>query len=115
MEHSSDKESLYETERKQNMQKGLTNISDDAHNFFMILDQKIRKLEMTANLNLYGSNFSIFLHSELNSDNLIFESWKNLFMPSLDQNTYKSLLDEILLKYCSMSLAQLRKNIPTGN
>ena len=109
LEHSSDKESLYETERKQNMRKGLTNISDDAHKFFIILDQKIRKLETTANLNLYGSNFSKFLHTELNNDNLIFESWTNLFMPSLDQNTCKSLLDEILLKYCSMSLAQLRK------
>jgi hypothetical protein len=59
--------------------KGLTNISDDAHKFFIILDQKIRKLETTANLNLYGSNFSKFLHTELNNDNLIFESWTNLF------------------------------------
>ena len=59
LESSIDKDSLTETIRRQNVRKGLTNICDSCFNFFLLLDKKIRILETSANLDLYGSNFMI--------------------------------------------------------
>jgi hypothetical protein len=68
LETSEDIESLDEIMRKQNVRKGLTNISDKCFNFFLLLDKKIRLLETTANIDIHGTNFHSFVISQLQKD-----------------------------------------------
>ncbi|CAC5389979.1 PIF1 [Mytilus coruscus] len=108
-EHSTDKGSLLETRRKQNVRSGLTNITDDAQNFFMMLDKKVRQLETTANLNVHGASFDMYMQTQLRTDNVILCTFSKLFNPMTPGDTCKKLLSEVLSKYCIMSLGQLRK------
>jgi len=109
-EKSAEQESLFETARRQNIRKGLTNVSDDAHYFFLELDKTIRKLETPGNLNIHGKNFYEFIQSKLQSDTLLRAKFELLLYPKVDKNVVGKLLSEIVSKYGVMSLSQVRRN-----
>lgn len=61
-------------------------------------------------MNLYGSNFFQSLMIELENDKILQDKWLNLFEAYSQTHTaiIKTLLMEVLSKYCMMSVAQLR-------
>lgn len=109
MQSSNDKESLEETSRGQNVRKGLTNITDQSFNFFMLLDKKIRLIETSTNIDLNGTNFHSFVISQLLSDQSLFRSFCDQFVMHVEIDDAQVLYNEILQKYSLMSLSQLRK------
>lgn len=109
MQRSEDKESLEETSRRQNVRKGLTNITDQSFNFFMLLDKKIRLIETSTNIDLHGSNFHSFVISQLQSDQLLFKSFCDQFEVHVEKDDAQVLFGEIVQKYSLMSLSQLCK------
>lgn len=97
LESSSEKESLKEIERKQNIRKGLTNVTDECSVFFQHLDTKVRSLQTYKKLDIQGPNFSSFLKMELNKDLSLGTEWNNLFKtfePNLKSQEH--LLEHIL-------------------
>lgn len=107
MQRSEDKESLEETSRRQNVRKGLTNITD--FNFFMLLDKKIRLIEISTNIDLHGSHFHSFVISQLKSDQLLFKSFCDQFEVHVEKDDAQVLFSDIVQKYSFMSLSQMRK------
>lgn len=109
MQRSEDKESLEETSRRQNVRKGLTNITDQSFNFFMLLDKKIRLIETSTNIDLHGSNFHSFVISQLQSDQLLLKSFCDQFEVHVEKDDAQVLFSDIVQKYSLMSLSQMRK------
>lgn len=110
LETSEDTESLDEIMRKQNVRKGLTNISDKCFNFFLLLDKKIRLLETTANIDIHGTNFHSFVISQLQKDESLLNAFNSQFSTQISQEEAKTLQNEFISKYSMMSLCQLRKS-----
>lgn len=113
LEYSVERESLKEIERKQNIRKGLTNVTDKCSAFFQKLDSKIRSLQTHKNLDIHGTKFSSFLRSNLNEDGKLRNEWRSLF-PAYEKNEeiYKlqdNILEQVYDKYSRMSIVQLRK------
>ena len=109
-EISEEQESLCETARKQNVRKGLTNISDETYHFFLNLDKAIRNLEALKNIRLYGQKFFSYIQKELFCNKTLRQSFGNLFPPTAEKDILDTLLKEILSKYGLMSLSQLSRN-----
>jgi hypothetical protein len=110
LETSEDTESLDEIMHKQNVRKGLTNISDKCFNFFLLLDKKIRLLETTANIDIHGTNFHSFVISQLQKDESLLNAFNSQFSTQISQEEAKTLQNEFISKYSMMSLCQLRKS-----
>ena len=115
LEHSVEKQALEEISSKQNVRKGLTNVSDECSHFCQILDKKVRLFQSTSNLDVYGTSFSSIMYSNINNDIQITSTWKQLFT-SFENNelemvsqTCDSILQQVIHKYCRMSISQLRK------
>lgn len=74
-----DKDTLYETSRKQNLRNGLTNITDGAFGFFKDLDREIRQLETVPNLHIHGPSFYAHVHEQLLKNKTLQSAWMGLF------------------------------------
>ncbi|CAC5382467.1 PIF1 [Mytilus coruscus] len=107
-----DQESLKEIERKQNLRRGLTHVSDKCADFFVELDMKVQKLQTSANLNIHGSKFPNFIKNVLRNDKDLKSKWTHLFLDFKKEDSsdiLDSIFEEILDRYTLMSIAQLRK------
>ena len=112
LNESKDQESLKEIERKQNLRRGLTHVSDKCADFFGELDNKVQKLQTSANLNIHGSKFPNFIKNVLRNDEDLKSKWTHLFLDfkkEVSSDILNSVFEEILDRYTLMSIAQLRK------
>ena len=117
IENSADKPSLCVTNNKQYVRRGLGYVSDKAFQFFLKLDNEVRSLESRSGIHLHGENLFVHMKGKLLGNNDIGQTWKSLFHSEdetdatdrIDTDVAEILLGEVLHKYCSMSINQLRK------
>ena len=62
---TTDLSSLMDVKIKQNILKGLTNVTDSCFQFFLDLDDRVRRLETMENLNIYSKNLYMFILNEV--------------------------------------------------
>lgn len=74
-----DQASLEITKIRQNKTGGLTNITDEAYEFFTDLDVCVRSLETRENLHLHGSDFYTYVFDHVLNDKNISKKWSDLF------------------------------------
>ncbi|KAJ8305771.1 hypothetical protein KUTeg_016316 [Tegillarca granosa] len=104
-------ESSPEIERKQNIRKGLTNVTDSCSNFFQKLDKEIRQLETETNINIYGKNIGNFIKTTIMNNQTMLNAFSSLFIlqSEKEMEVLPSLFEDLISKYSMMSLSQLRK------
>lgn len=101
-----------EISRKQNVNKGLTSVTGECFNFFVSLDEKVRKLENLNNLNLYGTSFTEIQKHKVQNDEKLYNQFVACIQKSnviTSEELCKDVLNEITNKYLKMSVSQLRK------
>jgi hypothetical protein len=109
---TTDISSLMEVKRKQNIRQGLTNVTDRCFQFFLQLDQEIRKLETIKNLHIHSKQLYTFTLDEINECQSLKETWKALFGDTEHQHgTVLNLFDQIVAKYVRMSSNQFKKEV----
>ena len=101
-----DQSSVSEIKRRQNINCGLTVISDPAFNFFLELD-RTKQLETVDNLNEHGADFVIFMKDKLQNDEALHELWSNRF--SIRNDVAQMMYAEVVQKFLNMSNAQFRR------
>ena len=106
-------ETAGETERRQYVGGGLTHVTDDFFNFFMHLDNEIKKVNTTERATEVGpailnENYKHLLHDEVL--NGLFSSLFTSFKDSTP-SVHKSLYDMLLTKYLPVSNNTFRKTI----
>ena len=101
-----DQSSVSEIKRRQNINCGLTVISDPAFNFFLELD-RTKQLETVDNLNEHGADFVIFMKDKLQNDEALHELWSNLF--SIRNDVTQMMYAEVVQKFLNMSNAQFQR------
>jgi hypothetical protein len=99
---TTDLSSLMDVKIKQNILKGLTNVTDSCFQFFLDLDDRIRRLETMENLNIYSKNLYTFILNEVYESQPLKEKWIALFSDK-EQNIILSLFNEAVSKYMRMS------------
>ena len=62
---TTDLSSLMDVKIKQNILKGLTIVTDSCFQFFLDLDDRVRRLETMENLNIYSKNLYMFILNEV--------------------------------------------------
>ena len=77
--HSKYKGTLLETQRKQNLSQGLTNISDPAFELICFIDEKMLSVQNEKAFNLHGSDFFSYCHATLLEDASLYNDCWNLF------------------------------------
>ena len=83
---SSDPASLEVTAFKQNMRWGLTNITDSAQEFFLLLSEKVTQLETEETLHEHGKDMFKFVTDELQKDESLCDKWNELFTLGNEQD-----------------------------
>jgi hypothetical protein len=91
--------SLAETSRRQNLRGSLTNITDSAFEFFILLDSTISSLETTANIDLYASNFHTFIKGCLLANAQLKASWLALFTCKVPETCTEEHADNLMAKH----------------
>lgn len=122
--NSSQKETLAETKRKQNVHCGLTNVTDAAFSFSCDLDNDLRELETHENVNVHGQNIYLYVKQQIHSKANLLKRWIELFVipknceaENDDDDTWEieqlaiiqSLYEEMVEKYIRMSSSQFRR------
>ena len=80
LENSSEyKETLFQTQRKQNLTNGLTNIKDKTFEFIMKVEHKRSSFQNEQFFSSFGADLLNFTRNEILHDHSIFNIWKNLF------------------------------------
>ena len=101
---TSDRESLEETKRKQNIRESLTNITDDVYSFFNKLDCKCWNFLNYENLVTYDNDIYQALENNILSDTDLIFSWTNVFrnndIPYTSEVTDSSSATEIVHDIC---------------
>ena len=120
LESSSYQLSLAETERKQNEGCGLTHITNEAYEFFLLLASKASALDNIQNLHRHGSKLFLMVFTNLQNDEVLLQKWFALFsLLSADSLTEDEddlmsslvlLFEEIVHHYLKIVHATLRKN-----
>jgi hypothetical protein len=77
-----DPSSLEEIRRKQNLSESLTNISDDAFDFFSYLEVLCRTELDHSNIVEYGKDLYAQVRKHLLTDSVLFQKWLTLFKVS---------------------------------
>ncbi|XP_063406721.1 uncharacterized protein LOC134690660 [Mytilus trossulus] len=117
------KDTLYQTQRKQNLSQGLTNIADKTFQFAIEMEKKRFSIQTDQSFNLYGAGILNFTHGELLESKPLFELWKNLFcdfeivdsifmVDSQDsEQCLNELYTDVVLRFCRISDNEFRKGI----
>ncbi len=126
-ENSEHKESLAETKRKQNVNGGLTNVTDSAYTFFSELDKTLMSYETKQNMDLYGEEIYMHITKQLHQNQTLFQSWLALFTVGVQTSTLVDgemsdddvdmehvavvhyLYEDVIQRYIRMSSAQFRR------
>ena len=112
------KESLNDTERRQNLGRGLTSISDDCFAFFLSLNKINMQHQTDQNLQIYGPDvFSKTKESALNNKGLR-QSWDSMFenykvpdaAAAVANEIRNSLLHDIISRFLRIGNNQFRKD-----
>ena len=69
------KETLYQTQRKQNLTQGLTNIDDKVFEFILKVENKRCAIQTDTSFSVYGSDVLSYTHNKLLKDTNLFENW----------------------------------------
>ena len=85
LESSIYKESLHETQRKQNINQGLTNINDSCFEFFCQLERERNKIENISNTDISSTFFKEAMDKMLNHKDLV-RQWDSLFIECDDSD-----------------------------
>ena len=116
------KQTLLETQRKQNMSNGLTNINDSTFEFIIQVDKKRLSMQHHKMFNLYGSDILGSCHTFLLKDTALFHSWRNLFGQIDVSETYlqipqevaeiclHELYEDMIKRFCKIADNQFRKD-----
>jgi hypothetical protein len=72
--------SIIDIKRKQNLSCGLTNISDEAFEFFLELEKYRIPLYSISGLRLHGENLLNHIHDRVISNTILFKQWVKLFV-----------------------------------
>ena len=98
-EHSTDKESLEETERRQNIKGSLTNISDSCYEFFTKLNSVTWDTMTKENMLKYGEELPNFVDQTVLNDHSLYVKFANVvskdFISSDDSDTVEDIVGDI--------------------
>lgn len=116
------KESLFETQRKQNLSQGLTNIIDSAFLFVQAIEKERLSVQTESNFKLYGTEFLNHCHSVLLENETLFNKWRILFQSFEQSDKYlfidkdsadhclRELYSDIIQRFCRVADNQFRKD-----
>lgn len=117
------KETLYQTQRKQNLTEGLTNIDDTVFEFILKVENKRQVTQTDTSFSVYGSDVLSYTRYKLLKDLNLFENWKNLFsdfeiaesivrIPSDDAlECLNELFIDIVERFCKIADNEFRKQL----
>ena len=115
------KETLVETQRKQNLSQGLTNIKDSTFEFMAKVDEKRLLVQHEKLFNLYGSDFLSHCHTVLLKDVGLYDCWRNLFhsfdysesyLPVIKESAeicLHELFEDIIKRFCRIAENLIQK------
>ena len=106
---TSDPESLLQIARKQNLNRGLTNISDSAYEFFEHLVCHVISELTVENFNTCD-NLSEYLSNSVKQNKPLLDELTSVILIA-DQELIKSLFENILGKVCAVLLKQFTKDV----
>ena len=110
---TNEKGSLDETERRQNLGRGLTHVTEEVHQFYLELERK----RMTVHTPAAASEHTIHVLAEALKEILqsvkLFDLFTNIFisMEGCSDAIVKSLFDELVNGYMSVANNQFRKGL----
>ncbi|KAJ8319972.1 hypothetical protein KUTeg_001559 [Tegillarca granosa] len=114
---------LHETQRKQNLTEGLTNITDSTFLYAKELEEKRNCIQSVHNFHVYGSDFLKYCHSVLLDNSVLFNKWRNLFSKfeisdkylftsvKNAENCLQELYADVIFRFCRIADNQFRKDI----
>ena len=98
--------------RKQNARYGLTHITDDVFNFFMLLDSVINKLLNEKSLTLLRSDIFSETTSNILLDENVQNAWDYLFWPSEHPTMFmRTFMEQTIMPYIHVKYNQFRKDM----
>ena len=117
--NSTDPGSLYDIYRKQNINRGLTNISDNLFHFFLNLSQVALTLMTTENFNKHGRDFFEHSKKELSENQDLLRQFSSVIQSQCvnleESNTTRRILVNIFKKivksYLMILVSQFRKDL----
>lgn len=117
------KETLFQTQRKQNLTNGLTNIKDQSFEFIMKVENKRSSLQNEQTFSALGADLLNYTRNEILNDLGIFEFWKRLFSdfepkdPIFKVNIEDAneclleLFKDIIERFCKIADNEFRKKL----
>ena len=113
---------LLETQRKQSLSQGLTNITDETYEFILKVDEKRLSVQQEKVFHLYGADFLSHCHNVLLKDTNLFNIWRILFQSFDYCNNYlrfvhqtaeqclHELFEDVVHRFCRIADNQFRKD-----
>ena len=103
--------SLTVTDTKQNINRSLVNISDEALSFFEVLHDSVRQLQGPHALSKHGASVLNVVKSHILSDNNIQQQFRKCFGTDDDINVINILYNDCVNRYLAVSNNQFRKSL----
>ncbi len=105
-------QSLHETDRRQNIRRSLTNVSDSVFLFFCKVESKRVQLETLPALHMYGGEvISICGEKMLQDENLV-GHWLQMFQGTqFDKDITLSIFKDLCTRYMCIANNQYRKSL----
>ena len=121
---SNEPESLYDVSRKQNVNRGLTNISDELFKFFISLSEKTLSIMTTEKLNKHGRDFFENSKLEIMNNEDLLQSFSTVVQSqcmgsvtsrhteiNVLKNVIKIIFYKIVKTFLLIIVAQFRKDV----
>ena len=120
------KETLYQTQTKQNLTQGLTNIDDTVFEFVLKVENERCITQTETSFSVYGSDVLSYTHNKLLKDKNLFENWRSLFsnleisesIVRVSSDDAHECLNELFIdlveRFCKIADNEFRKQLLTN-
>ena len=109
---TNDTPSLQLIKNKQNLRMGLTHVTDDTYNFFLLLDTELSNMLQECDVSKHKGNIFVAANEKITGSDILFQAWKSLFWPTVMPNQFmRDFMMSSIQPYIHVKWNQLRKDL----